>query len=410
MMRREFLGASLGYLCCVRDGLASPTLGRGLWCDESGAFAIGRCPEFGTGLFGFDYSIPRCGLVQPVAGGSWNMSGSLDGKATPVQAIHVRHGTLVIGGRQLRPVPLDRTRFDVTSESVRLSGEIAARADQAPRGTVMLIYGSGPAGKEAFDLWAFWFIAKGFKVITADKRGCGRSQGDWRLTSLESLAQDALVIVNQARSCGARGPLYVWGASQGGWIEPQLGAAGAVDGIIMHAGSAMLPREQMLAAVEAELRAYEFQDDEIARALAYYALDTDVCLGVRPWSDIEAAYAKASAAGAEWLLAPPAKADAPERTMIRLMANFDPAPYWGRSKVPTLAIYGGKDWIVPAADNLAALNRIIAPNTDLKTEVLPAANHLMFVAKTGVRPEYPTLSRIDPGYFGAMSRWLDARS
>jgi alpha-beta hydrolase superfamily lysophospholipase len=379
-----------------------------LWRDEAGLFAIGRFPEFGAGLFGFDYSTPRCGLLQPSATGSWHLSGSLDGKAPPVQAVQIRDGSLVVGERKLSPLPLERVPFVVDSGSVRLSGEIATRTDEKPRGTVLLIYGSGPAPIEAFDLWAFWFLGAGFKIITFDKRGSGRSTGDWHLTSLESLAQDALAVVNHARSSYGYGPLFVWGASQAGWIEPQLGAAGAVDGIIMHAGSAMLPREQILAEVAAELRAYEFSDAEIARALAYYSLDTDVSLGIRPWSDVEDAYRKASAAGVEWLLAPPAKAHAPERTMIRLMANFDPAPYWGRSKAPTLGIFGGKDWIVPAADNLATLNRIIAPNTPLNTEVLPDANHLMFVAKTGVRSEYPTLSLIDAGYFAAMSRWLDA--
>lgn len=410
MRRREFVLASLASLSGVHDGVAAPSLRRGLWRDEAGMFAIGRFPEFGPGLFGFDYAIPRCGLLRSAVGESWSMSGSLDGTAPPAQAIQFRNGRIALGARNLAPVPMERTEFTVTSESIRLSGEIAARSDETPTGTVLLVYGSGPAPREAFDLWAFWFLAKGFKVITYDKRGSGRSSGDWHRTSLESLAQDALVVVKHARSTHERGPLFVWGASQAGWIEPQLGAAGAVDGIIMHAGPAMLPREQIVAAVAAELRAYGFPDDEIARAVAYYSLDTDVSLGLRPWSNIEAAYAKASAAGVEWLLAPPAPAHAPERIMIRLMANFDPAPFWGRCKVPTLAIFGGKDWIVPAVDNLARLNRIIAPSASLNTEVLPDANHLMFVAKTGVRTEYPTLSVIDPEYFPAMSRWLDRHS
>jgi pimeloyl-ACP methyl ester carboxylesterase len=409
MIRRQFLTAALGCLCGV-DGLGSPTIPRGLWRDAAGAFAIGRFPEFGAGLFGFDYAFPRCGPIRPSAGGSWSMRGSLDGKAPAVQTGHCRDGALIVGERQLTPVPLARTPFSVLSEGVRLSGEIAARSDETPRGTLLLIYGSGPAPKEAFDLWAFWFLAAGFRVITYDKRGSGHSGGDWHRTGLESLAKDALAMVNHARSLRVRGPLLVWGASQAGWIEPQLGAEGAVDGIIMHAGSAMPPREQILAAIAAELRAYDFPADEIARAVAYYALDTDVSLGLRPWSELDVAYRKASAAGVEWLLAAPAKADAPERTMIRLMANFDPSPYWRRSKVPTLALYGGKDWVVPAAENLATLNRVLGPETKLQTQVLPDANHLMFVAKTGVRSEYPTLSLIDSGYFAAMARWLDAHA
>jgi len=408
MIRREFLGASLGSLFCARAAFGESLPTRGLWRDEVGPFAIGRFPEFGPGLFAFDYALPRSGPIRPAASGGWEVRGSLDGKAPVVHAAKLANSHLLVDDRSLRPVPITRVNFTVQSRSVRLSCELADCAGRRSRGTVLLIYGSGPATKEAFDLWAFWFLAAGFSVITHDKRGSGRSTGDWRTTSLESLGEDARRILDHAKAAGARAPYFAWGASQGGWIEPQLGAAGAVDGIIMHAGSATTPRAQILSAVRAELLAYEFPEAEIERALAYYALDTDVSLGARPWADIDAAYRDASRAGAEWLLAPPASRDAAERTTIRLMADFDPTPYWRRSSAPVLAIFGGKDWIVPAVDNLSRLEEIIAPDARLVTKLLPTANHLMFVAKTGVRTEYPTLSMMEPGYFSAMAGWLDA--
>ncbi|NWG92423.1 MAG: alpha/beta fold hydrolase [Parvularculaceae bacterium] len=272
-----------------------------------------------------------------------------------------------------------------------------------------MIYGSGPAPKEAFDLWAFWFLAQGFGVLTYDKRGSGRSTGDWRISGLEALAADAKAVLHAARSYLPTAPIIGWGASQAGWILPQLSAAGLLDVVIMHAGSAMRPREQILAQVDAELRAYGFPEDEIARASAYYALDIDVSCGERPWEDIDAAYKAAADAGAEWLLAPPAAKDAPERTMIRLMADFDPQPYWAASNARVLALFGGRDWIVPAEPNLAALKNMVRPELEFQTQILPQANHLMFTSETGLRDEYPTRSQLDPSYFAAIEKWLRRR-
>ena len=152
---------------------------------------------------------------------------------------------------------------------------------------------------------------------------------------------------------------------------------------IMHAGPAVLPRDQIIDSVDAELHAYGFPADEIARTRSYYNLDTQVSLGNRLWSEVEAAFKKATSAGAEWLLAPPAARDAPERTIIRLMANFDPAPFWRRNKAPTLALYGGKDWVVPTTKNRAVLEKSVSAATKLIAVTLPSANHMMFVAKTG---------------------------
>ncbi len=376
MKRRDLLVG----LAAAAGGCASATTTptRGLRRNRSGALAIGQFPEFGEGLFAFDYHSLH---VAPAS------AADLEGA---------------------RNVEVIRRPFEAMSRGATLASELAHRADARQRATIVLIYGSGPAPKEALDLWAFWFLNAGFAVVTYDKRGSGASTGDWRAAGLDTLAADAKAVIGGARALGAQGPFIAWGGSQAGWIMPQLSAEGAINGMIMHAGSVMRPAEQIQAQVEAELRAYGFPEQEIEAALRYYALDTDVSRGVRPWTDIEAAHREASANGAEWILGPPSPADAPERTMIRLMADFDPAPFWRASNVPVLAIYGDKDWIVPAEPNLALVSRLVRADI-LEARVLSSANHLMFVAATGLREEYRTLEQIHPEYFATVASWLDAR-
>jgi len=379
---------------------------RGLWRDDVGEVGIGAFPEFGVGMFAFDYAGERVGPLHSAGARTWEMSGALDGNAPALETLSLDGETLRLGARRLAPVAIDRQAFTVRTAGTTMAAEVARVAGARSRGAVLMIYGSGPAPKAAFDPWALWFLGEGFAVITTDKRGSGESTGDWRLTSLEDLAHDAAAVLGEARLQGLAGPVFAWGASQGGWIEPQLGAAGLLDGIIMHAGAATTPGAQILAQIEYELRAYGFASDEIARAKAYYALDTQVSQGLAPWSRIEAAYEAATQSRAEWILAPPAPDGSPERTMIKLMADFDPAPYWRANTAPTLALYGGKDWIVPAETNLPRLREIASTRTALSAIVIPAANHLMFEARSGTRDEYPRLSRLAPAYFQTIRAWL----
>lgn len=404
MRRREMLISAAATLAACVTARTPEAPARGLWRHGADVLAIGKFPEFGPSDFVFDYAAPRVGPIADTVRG-YQMSSTLNGSGPPIAELIATGRTLRVGERNLRPVSIERARFTARSGDVALSGELAT--PRGARGSVLMIYGSGPAPKEAFDLWAFWFLAQGFAVITYDKRGSGSSSGDWRLAGLEQLAADARAVLATARERGAPTPVYAWGASQAGWIMPQLGAAGVLSGIVMHAGSAEHPRQQILSAVDAELRAYGFPPGEIERALAYYALDTDVSCGVRPWSEIDAAFRRASASGAEWLIAPPVAADAPERTMIRLMADFDPAPFWRANRAPTLALFGAKDWIVPAERNLRALQSMASGET-LTVHVMPDANHLMFIAETGVTAEYAGLSRLAPDYFPIIDAWLDA--
>lgn len=372
MNRRTFLqgvAAALTAACTTSPPIEAS---RGLWHTSDAALAIGPFPEFGPGIFSFDYTANRVTPASPLP-------------------------------HAARPVRIDRTPFSVENESASISAELAVPERDRRAGAVLMIYGSGPAPKEAFDLWAFWFLNAGYAVITYDKRGSGASTGDWRLAGLETLAADARAVLAGAQALGLRDDVYAWGASQAGWVMPQLGAQGLLKGIIMHAGGVTSPGAQILGQVEAELRAYGFPEDEIERARAYYALDTDVSRGRQPWSAINAAFEQAQSAGAEWILAPPAAADAPERTMIRLMADFDAAPHWRANTAPVLAIFGGKDWIVPAEANAAALHAV---SSTAEIVTLANANHLMFVAETGLRDEYASLSQVHPDYFRTIARWL----
>ena len=139
MMRRYFLTGAVTSLASSINSRNAPTLPRGLWRDELGNFAIGEFPEFGKGLFAFDYTALQVGPLSHLRDESWAMAGTLDGSGASVRLIHAARTALRIGNRYVRPVPIQRTSFDTKSEAIALSCEIAAPAEKRARGTIMMI-------------------------------------------------------------------------------------------------------------------------------------------------------------------------------------------------------------------------------------------------------------------------------
>jgi pimeloyl-ACP methyl ester carboxylesterase len=204
-------------------------------------------------------------------------------------------------------------------------------------------------------------------------------------------------------------PFALWGVSQAGWIIPQLTADNAADFAIIQAGPATPTDEFLRRTLESELTAYGFPADEITKALRYYELDVAVSRGTKPFGEIEKAYAEASAAGAEWLLKPPDPVGSPERRFMAMIAGFDSASYWRKTRTPLLLLFGGKDHVVPMEPNRRRIEALLAEagNTRAEIVVLKDDNHLNMLAKTGVRTEYASLNRFDPEYFKTLAAYLD---
>lgn len=327
--------------------------------------------------------------------------------------IDYRSGALAVPGGEtasLRPVDLASRPLESVNGRIRLRGSyIFPALEQPVLGTIVIVHGSGDGPRSAYDLWTTFFLAQGWGVVTFDKRGSGDSTGDWRKADFKMLASDLAAVIATARTLPgvAAKPLGLWGISQAGWIIPQVTARGLADFAIVHAGAITTPFALTAEAVMAEMAAYGFSSEEIEKAQHYFSLDAAVSSGLRPYSDLVEAHRRAEAERAEWLLAPLVPAEAPDRMFFGLVANFDPAPFWRRTKVPVLAIYGGKDFVVPARPNQARFEQLPgARDGTFAAVTLPDANHLGMLARTGFRSEYKQLRRFDPSYFSLIRDFL----
>ncbi|HEX9764667.1 MAG TPA: alpha/beta fold hydrolase, partial [Candidatus Acidoferrales bacterium] len=117
---------------------------------------------------------------------------------------------------------VERREAEFTSGDVSLAGVLLIPAGQRNLPGVVIIHGSGASDRS--NAWAAGFATglaeRGFAVLLPDKRGSGRSGGDWRTADFEALADDAIAGVKRLQQEETVDPrrVGVLGLSQGGHI------------------------------------------------------------------------------------------------------------------------------------------------------------------------------------------------
>src|SRR5690606_5884945 len=85
----------------------------------------------------------------------------------------------------------------------------------------------------------------------------------------------------------------------------------------------------------------------------------------------------------------------------------DPRPALRALKVPVLALLGGKDIQVTAAQNLPALRDALRDNASATVGEMPGLNHLFQTATTGAVDEYATITEtIAPVALERVAGWI----
>jgi dipeptidyl aminopeptidase/acylaminoacyl peptidase len=213
-----------------------------------------------------------------------------------------------------------------SSGTFRLAG-VAMLPEEGLHPGAVFIHGSGDSDRR--NSWyqeiARFLASHGIAVLLPDKRGCFKSEGNWRLANFQDLAMDAIAGVKALKSQNGVDPTRVGliGVSQGGWIAPIAAhKCNDITFIVSISGATTTPLEQLRHQVTQDLRqrglptAFSWIVFPISRLL----------LKIRwpKWPDVE---------------------------------NFDPIPLWATLRVPALLIFGEEDeWDnVPVRESLRRL-------------------------------------------------------
>ena len=293
----------------------------------------------------------------------------------------------------------------------------APPTSRVKRPALVFVHGSGAQHREMYWGLGYLYAARGFAVLAYDKRGVGKSTGNWREARFQDLADDAVAAAKflQARSDIAANQIGFWGQSQGGWIAP-LAASRFPEAAFAVAlsGGGLTPADTELFDSEYELTKAGYTADEVKEALAWQRLKNEIIgspSDVAKWD--EYARAQAIAKDKKWFRHPgidiygPEKRDHPFWTFMRRSYLYDPAPTLRASKAPLLAIFGELDSPEGVNANVRAIEQIMdqAGRRDYLVKVYPNGSHNLMEVPPDNPKEWVRLKRFPPGLFETMVDW-----
>ncbi len=318
-----------------------------------------------------------------------------------IEEVHFRHADHVLAGSLFRPT----------------------RAGRHP--AIILILGSGVQDRAYGGVGTALgkhFARHGFVCLAWDKPGVGKSTGDYQTQTFQDRADEALAAMRflQGRAEVRPDRIGVWGHSQGGMVAPLAASLSSdVAFVIAVAGWQGPAWQQDPVRVAAELRAANFSDADIQKAVAFARMRMDLIRGTGPFEDLEKAQDKVHMFS--WFKAVH-RCDRELFYSARRLVEYDSEPSWEKVRCPVLAIYGDKDASSGPPEGLLAIIRRglrKAGNEDLTIAIYPDADHSLCKTEASGRKERGTQAERQktadapdfvPGYLAEMTAWLDKRA
>lgn len=321
------------------------------------------------------------------------------------------------------PYATEEVTFTNTADNATLSGTLTYPVgfDGMKKGTVpvvVMVTGSGLQNRdeEIFDHKPFLVIAdflarNGIATLRYDDRGAGKSTGDAVNGTTENNMKDALAAVDYARGTGKFGRTGVLGHSEGGAIAFMLAARGKADFIVSMAGPgvrgdsillAQNRRGMMQGGVPANMA--EDYCKVLAKIFVVMAQPGTVA---DPAAKVREIAKEMGVSLPEPLVQNFAKSMEICTPWLKYFIGYDPSADIKAVKCPVMAVNGSKDVQVVAADNLAAIRRLLPENSRNLIKEYPGLNHLFQHCTTGLTTEYGQIEEtVSPEVMQDIAAWI----
>ena len=317
--------------------------------------------------------------------------------------------------RRTVPPVLPYDSLDVTfhNGAVTLAGTLCIPRSSGRHPAVVLLQGSGGETRWGTNRFiADRFARFGIAALVYDKRGSGASTGDWKSSSYDDLADDALAGIDllASRSDVETKRIGLHGHSEGGIIAPIAAthAPSKVAFVIAEDTVAGFVRNQDVYRVSHATREAGFTDSEVEHAMTMYVLMLDVACGRKSYRELDiASQPVRDQKWYEWLAIPPE--DSYLWSWYPKIGNLDSLVFWKQVHVPVLLVYAELDQLVPVDESLAKIEASLdAAKTPYTAIIVPAAQHNLTV-----RPENGGRFfwwKSAPGLVDLVAAWVQQRT
>jgi len=288
--------------------------------------------------------------------------------------------------RRAEPKPLPYEAIEVTfhNADVKLAGTLCIPREPGRHAAVVLLQGSGSETRWGTNRFiADQFARSGIAALVYDKRGSGASSGDWKTSSYDDLANDAIagleLLASRPEIDAKRIGLH--GHSEGGIIAA-IAAAHApskVAFVVAEDTVAGLVRDQDFYRTSHQIAQAGFNDAEVKDALTMYKLMLDVACGTKRYRELATASRNIQdKSWYQWLAIPPE--DSYLWRWYPKVGNLDTLVFWKQVRVPVLLVYGERDQLVPVDESVAKIEHALdGVNTPYTAIIVPNAQHNLTV-------------------------------
>ena len=261
-------------------------------------------------------------------------------------------------------------------DETQISGSLFQPAGTGPFPAVVWVHGSGKTTRTGAGSWPYYFCDLGYSVLAVDKRGMGKSEGNYHLPGggrdnfphMRRRSKDVAAAVSALAKRPDIQPdrIGLVGGSQAGWVIPMtVGKADIAFAVIVSGGATPL--------------------------------------------SIEGRYSRLAAENKSGSSLPPVK------DLIKQLREYEPMDKGIDSELsqldyPCLWLYGLKDRSNPSQICVERINGIGQHHQrDFTVKVFPYGNHGLLVCRFGGSAEYRALDRLVPGLHQTIESWLSEK-
>lgn len=317
-----------------------------------------------------------------------------------------------VTGQAEKPVkPYSVESLTIKSNDVSLSAEIYKPHSKGQHPAIVLLHGSSSNLRSDYIFYADYFAKLGFEVLMFDKRGSGKSTGNYYASSYDDLIADAIVCLETMynRESVDKNYIGLWGLSQGAMLLSKIATETNIPKFLI-AISPDVNSVVEAAAFSDSLFVVNSGGSEIDGKIvseSHRKVEKMICEG-NSHKEVE-----------EYIRQNSQKYNFMNQTGLYggLVITEDVfngfywqgrkehfISFWKSIKIPTLVVFGGRDRLVNAEKNFSILESINNDNIEIK--LFSKANHLLkksFDPTLDAEFDFP---RIIEGYSDYVDKWI----
>jgi uncharacterized protein len=324
-----------------------------------------------------------------------------------------------------KPYPYEEEEltFENAKAGTSLAGTLTMPRGAGPFPAAILLVGSGPldrdetdGGHRPFLVLADHLTRKGIAVLRYDKRGIGKSTGNYDDATTADFAGDAEAALAflKTRKGIDPGKIGIIGHSEGGIIASMIASRStSVDWIAVLAGPATKGEETLLIQSDLITRAAGMTNDQVAKSLDFDRQSYNLVRNEKNRAKLEKDLADLVKVSSIGPVMPPAfmqrQIHWTSSPWFRYFLDYDPVPALQQTKCPVLALSGEKDLQVPPKENLPLIRRALEEggNKDFKVLELPDLNHEFQHCYMGLPAESRAIEEtFAPNAMNTLSDWI----